>query len=263
VATGMLELRSRKRPLLLGVALGCAGLLSLPVALEAQPPSAKLDFKLAKSTTLGEPAIMTAKLYNTTGYRIVVDFGVNDQTEFVFLHTLPDGTKVRVAPSLKAASRMRTSHLMLRDTSYTASVVLDQWVDLSQVGRHTVNVEFHGAVRIDGGDPAGLERTARLAIDVKPRDPARLEKRGAEWLKLISTLSPGSDARTAATALAAMHDPIAIPYLELATTRTRSPQFVDALKALNIPEARGALERLARSPDPDVRALAQRALGGG
>jgi hypothetical protein len=250
------------RALLPAFAFACIGLLPGPVTIQAAPPSAKLDFKLPKSTSLGEPAIMTARLYNTTGYRIVVDFGVGDQTEFVFLHARPDGSKVRVKPSLTPASRLRTSHLMLRDTSYTASVVLDQWLDVAQIGRHTLDIEFHGSVQIDGGDPAGLKRTTRLMLDVTPRDPARLEKRGADWLKQISTLSPGSDARTAASALAAMQDPVAIPYLELATTRTRSPQFVDALKSMNNSGAREALERLARSQDQDVRSLAQKALAG-
>jgi hypothetical protein len=253
---------SGRRALVPAFALAFVWLRAGLVTIEAAPPSAKLDFKLPKTTTHGEPAIMTARLFNTTGYRIMADFGVNDQTEFVFLHATPDGRKVRVKPSLTPASRMRTSRLMLRDTSYTASVVLDQWLDLSQIGHHMLEVEFHGSVQIDGGDPAGLKRTARLAIEVKPRDPARLEKRGAEWLKQISTLSPGSDARTASTALAAMQDPVAIPYLELATTRTRSPLFIDALASLGSPGAREALERLARSQDPDVRSLAQKALAG-
>jgi hypothetical protein len=232
------------------------------MAIGAESPSAKLSFDLPKSTTLGEPAIMTATLFNTTGYRIVADFGVADQTEFVFRQTKPDGSVVRVTPSLTPPSRMRTSHLMLRDTSHTASVVLDEWLSLSQLGRHTIEVEFRGSVGIDGGNPAGLKRTAKLVIDVKPRDAARLEKRGGEWLKQVSTLSPGSDARTAASALAAMTDPVAIPFLELATSRTRSQQFADALKAMNSPEAREALEHLARSQDPDVRAIAQKALAG-
>jgi hypothetical protein len=236
--------------------------LSGPVAIGAALPSAKLDYKLPKSTTLGEPAIMTARLFNTTGYRIVADFGVNDQTEFAFLHTRPDGSVVRVRPSLVPASRMRTSRLMLRGTSYTALVVLDEWLDLSQIGRHAIDVEFHGSVRLDGGDQAGLKRAARFPIDVKPRDARRLDKRGAEWLKQISTLSPDGEARAAASALTAMKDPVAIPYLELATARTRAPKFVEALTALSSPDARAALERLARSQDPDVRALAERALGG-
>ena len=230
--------------------------------MEARLPSAKIDFKLPKSTTLGEPVILTARLYNTTGYRIVADFGVNDQTEFVFRQTKPDGSVVRVKPSLAPVSRMRTARLMLRGTSYTAAVVLDEWLDFSQTGRHTIEVEFHGSVQIDGGDQAGLKRTARLVIDVKPRDARRLEKRGAEWLKQVSTLSPDGDARAAASALIAMKDPVAIPYLELATIRTRSPKFVDALKVMSSPDAREALERLARSQDLDVRVLAERALAG-
>jgi hypothetical protein len=257
----MTGLRSSTR-VVPGFALVLVGLMTSPITIDAGPPSAKLDFKLPKTTTLGEPAILAAQLYNTTGYRIVVDFGVEDQTQFVFSHTQPDGRTARVTPTIAPASRMRTSHLMLRDTAYTASVVLDQWLDLSQTGRHTIDVEFRGTVQIDGGDPAGLKRAAKLALDVKPRDPARLEKRGGEWLKQISTLSPGSDARTAASALVAMKDPVAIPYLELAATRTRSPLFVDALKNSRRPEAREALERLARSPDADVRSLALKALSG-
>ena len=243
-------------------ALLVAGLPTELRTTEAAAPSAKLDFKLPKTTTLGEPAIMTARLFNTTGYRIVVDFGVGDQSEFVFVHSKPDGSKVRVTPSLMPTRGVRTSHLMLRDTSYTASVVLDQWLDLSQIGRHALDVEFHGSVRIDGGDAAGLKRTTRLGIEVKPRDAAQLEKRSADWLKKVSTLSPDNESRVAGTALAAMKDPVAIPYLELAAARTRSGQFIAPLKAMGTPEARGALERLAKSPDPDVRALAQKALDG-
>ena len=247
------------------VALAALLVAGLPAALlttEAAAPSAKLDFKLPKSTTLGEPAIMTARLFNTTGYRIMADFGVGDQTEFVFLHSRPDGSKVRVTPSLMPTRGVRTSRLMLRDTSYTASVVLDEWLDLSQIGRHALDVEFRGSVRIDGGDAAGLKRTTRLGIEVKPRDTAQLEKRGADWLKQISTLSPDNESRVASLALAMMRDPVAVPYLELAATRTRSGQFIAPLKSMGTPEARGALERLAKGPDPEVRALAQKALDG-
>lgn len=242
------------------LALALAWLVAAPTPVGAGAPSARINYTLPKRATLGEPAILTVRLENTTGYRIVADFGVSDQTEFVFRQTKPDGSVVRVTPALTPVTRLRTSHLMLRGTSYTASVVLDEWLTFSQIGRYTLDVEFRGAVQIDGGDPAGLKRTARLSIQITPRDAARLEKRGAEWLKQVSTLSPGGETRAAASALAAMSDPIAIPYLELATARTRSSRFVDALNAMKGPDAREALERLARSQDPDVRALAQSAL---
>ena len=73
----------------------------------------------------------------------------------------------------------------------------------------------------------------------------------------------GWDSPPASAALIAMKDPVVIPYLELATSRTRSQVFADALWAMNSPEARAALERLAASKDPEVRALAQRTLAGG
>jgi HEAT repeat protein len=107
-----------------------------------------------------------------------------------------------------------------------------------------------------------LKREARLTIDVKPRDPARLEQRGAEWLKQISTPSAGSDAATAASALACMRDPIAVPYLEQAASRTLAPRYIDALRALNHPDALEALVRLSQGADPDVRAMAERGLAG-
>jgi len=224
-------------------------------------PSARLEYKLPKSTTLGEPAILLARLYNTTGYRITVDFGVDDQTEFVFRHTRPDGTLVTVQPSVTRVSRIRTSHLMLRGNTNTVAVVLDQWLDLSALGRHQIDIEFRGSVQLEGGDGAAVNRTGRLSIDITARDPKRLEKHAGEWLKAVSTLSQSSETRAAGTALAVMADPIAIPYLELAATRTRSAKFVDALASRTGPEARGALERLARSTDPEVRALAQKAIG--
>jgi len=200
------------------------------------------------------------RVYNTTGSRVTVDFGVEDQTEFLFRHAKPDGAFVSVQPSIARPARLRTSHLMLRGNSHTVPVVLDEWLDLAQPGRHQLEIEFRGTVQLEGGDQAALNRTARLAIDVTPRDPKRLEKRAGEWLKKVSTLSKSSEARAAAVALVTLKDPLAIPYLELATTRTRLPKFVDALAAMSGAEAREALDRLARSQDPEVRALAQKAI---
>lgn len=206
---------------------------------------------------------MTATLHNTTGYRITVDFGVEDQTKFVFLHTRPDKSTVRTEPSVAAQSRMRTSRLMLRGNAHTAFVVLDEWLDLSQTGLHRIDVEFHGSVGIEGGNEADLKRKATLTVEVKPRSPGRLEKRAGDWLKQVSTLSPGFETRAAGVALISMKDPVVIPYLELAAVRTRSQKFADALGAIGGPDARASLARLEASPDLDVRALAQRVLARG
>jgi hypothetical protein len=241
-----------------GLLLAAAVLFASAAALDAAAPSARIGYKLPKTTTLGEPAILTVELSNTTGARIVADFGVDDQTQFVFRHRRPDGTQVTAAPAI--AGRGRTSRLMLRGNTRAVLVVLDEWLDLSQVGRHAIDVEFRGSVEIEGGAQAALQRRASLVLDVKPRDGARLEKRAGQWLKQVSTLAPGSESRAAAAALIAMSDPVVIPYLELATARTRDVGFATALAAMNHPEARAALERLANSPDAEVRAIAQRAV---
>jgi hypothetical protein len=228
---------------------------------ESRAPTARLDFKLPKSTTLGEPVIMTATLYNTTGYRVMADFGVDDQTKFVYRQTRPDGTLVKVEPSLPLPRGQRTARLMLRGNTHTAMVVLDEWLDLSLPGVHRIDLEFQGSVAIEGGNEAVVKRTARFSIEVKPRDARRLEKRASGWLKQISTLSPSRETRAAGVALMSMKDPVAIPYLELATSRTRSQAYAEALAAMNSADARASLERLAASRDPEVREIAQRVLG--
>jgi hypothetical protein len=243
------------------VVLAGAGLPGASATLHAGPPSAHMDYRAPKSITLGEPAVMTVRLTNTTGYRLMADFGVDDQTKFVLRQTKPDGTTVKVEPSIPPPNRMRTSRLILRGASHTAFVVLDEWLSFSETGVYRVDVEFQGAVAIDGGNQANVKRTAQLTMVVKPRDPTRLEKRAAECLKQLSSLAPGLESRAAATALTLMKDPIAVPYLELAVTRTRSPQFADALAAMNTSDAREALERLARHRDGEIRALALKVLG--
>ena len=195
---------------LVSLLLGAASL-----ALAAEPAfaqTASFDMKLPRSTTQGEPVIMLAKISNTTGARIVVDFGVEDQTEFVFNQTRPDGTTARVQPSLVPPNRMRTSHLMLRGNSQTVAVVLDQWMKFSEAGRYQIDVEYRGSVQIEGGNQAMLKRTARFTLDVKPRDPKRLEKRANDWMKQVSTLAPGGESRAAAVALTVMTDPVVIPF---------------------------------------------------
>src|SRR5690349_18768941 len=122
-------------------------------AVRAGAAAASISYKLPKSVTLGEPVILTVELRNTTGARITADFGVDDQTEFVFRHTKPDGTLVKVQPSITPPNRMRTSRLMLRGNSHIAIVVLDRWLELSQPGRHQIEVEYRGSVDIEGGTP--------------------------------------------------------------------------------------------------------------
>jgi len=253
---------SIRQPLCVLTTLAMAAVIAAPATIVAAPPAASMTYRLPKSTTLGEPAILAVTLSNSTGYRIVADFGVDDQTEFEFLHHKPDGGVERVKPPRPAADRDRTAHLMLRGTEYRAMVVLDDWLDMASVGRHTIDVEFHGTVQIDGGGPAGLDRMKTLVIDVKPHDAVRLGKRCADWLKQVSTLSPDHETRAAGRALARIDDPVVIPDLELAAARTRQPIFFDALMNLTQPDAHAALERLAKSDDPDVRTLAKRALGG-
>jgi hypothetical protein len=238
---------------------GLAGLVSAP-AVDARVPSARLSFKLPKNTTLGEPVLFTANLHNTSGGRIVADFGAEDESWFVFLHTKPDGSSVRAQPSTTAPRGQRTRHLILRGNTYTAVIVLDRFLDFSAVGRHRLDVEFRGPVTLENATDLALGRTATLRIEVKPRDAKRLGKRSAEWLKQVSTLSTGQQTRAAAKALVVMTDPVAIPYLELAVQRTRDATFATALAAHADPQARAALARLAQSPDPDVRALAERAI---
>ena len=112
---------------------------------------------------------------------------------------------------------------MLRGNSHVVYVVLDEWLDLSQPGAHRVDVEFRGAVGFEAGNEADVKRTDSFTIDVKPRNPAQLARRAGEWLKQVSKLSPGLQTRAASAALLSMKDPVVIPYLELATVRTRAP----------------------------------------
>ena len=238
-----------------------AGLAIVLTIASAPPfPSAGLSFKVPKSTTLGEPILFTASLHNSAGGRIVADFGADDAGWFVFRHTKPDGSSVRVQPSPVVPRGQRTRHLILRGNTYTAVVVLDRFLNFSSVGRHRLDVEFRGPIELENATDVTVRRTSTLWFEVKPRDAKRLEKRGSEWLKQVSSLSTGQQTRAAAQALVAMTDPIAIPYLELAVQRTRDAMFMSALAAHGHPDARAALERLAQSPDPDVRALAQRAI---
>jgi hypothetical protein len=234
-------------------------ILSSASAVDALAPSAGLSFKLPKSTTLGEPVFFTVDLHNTSGGRIVADFGAEDESWFIFRHTRPDGSSVRVQPSTTVPRGQRTRHLILRGNTYTAVIVLDRFLDFSAVGRHQLEVEFRGPVSLENATDVSLRRTATLRIDVKPRDAKRLQKRSAEWLKQVSTLSTGQQTRAAAHALTVMTDSIVIPYLELAVQRTRNSMFAMALAAHADPHAQAALARLAQSPDPDVRALAERA----
>lgn len=225
-----------------------AALTSSP--LDAAPAAARLEYKLPKRTTLGEPVIFIARLRNTTGNRIVADLGLDDQTQFSFRLTDPNGrtTNVQPQPQSLPTTPARSRHTIARDTAYTAAVVLDPLLNFPQEGRYQLEVEFRGPVALASGDQAGLNRTARLSMDVTPRNVKQLDKRNREWLKLVSAQSPTSEARAAAVALSRVHDPIAVPYLEQALARTRWPIFADALRAIGGAEARAALERLAIAP---------------
>lgn len=223
---------------------------------------ASLELDVPGTVTLREPVVMTLRLLNESDRPIRVNLGWDRVGVLLFEATGPSGRRQTGRPQLREGGS-RSDHVDVAPHSqYSQRVVLDEWIEFDVVGAYVLLVRFSGSVDTDGSVQTDVRRDYVFSVVVLPRDPGRLEELCRSLESRLAQPQGLPDHRQAAQELAAVRDPVAIPYLERAAAREVSlPKIYETLAAIGTPEARQALERLSRHPTAWVAANAKAALG--
>lgn len=223
---------------------------------------ASLQFDVPGTVTLREPVILTLSVLNESARPIQANLGFDRIGALMFEATGPGGRRQTGRPQLRDGGS-RSEHVDVAPRSqYSQRVVLDEWIEFDVVGAYMLQVRFSGSIDATAGVPTDVRRDHVFNIVVLPRDPGRLEELCRSLESRLAQPQGLADHRQAAQQLAAVRDPVAIPYLERAAAReVLLPTLYETLAAIGTPGARQALGRLSRHPTAWVAANAKAALG--
>jgi len=226
---------------------------------------ATMRFSAQSGTSLGEPVILRATLTNTGQDEIVVDFGGNSTTEFRISHTRPDGSVQVVRPGLPFPRGTSVliffgEYRLERKQTHTVFLVLDEWLTLTQEGKHQLGIEFLGPLKDKDGRALSVDRQAAFSITVGPRDPKRLREQCQDWLETGLSAKTADERLASLAALSLVQDPVGIPFLETGAARDMCAGCTVALARIGNADAIAALRRLAQSPNGNVGAKAKSVL---
>jgi hypothetical protein len=225
---------------------------------------ATVTVELASSTTLGLPMVGAYVVANRTSGAIRVDAGDWDRKSALRFELIsPGGKHASAQPTRPPEGGIHVLPQFVVDSGATfrESFVLDQWLDLSTVGRYSATIRLEGSFQASNASSViDVERTTTRQFDVLPRDQKKIRARCQQLVDVIAKRGPGWF--DAADELVYVRDAVAVPYLRdaiLASTPNRS-KAIDALVGIGGPEARGALVTLSGSPEQFLASSAKAAL---
>ena len=162
--------------------------------------------------TASEPLYVALAVENRSSERVRFNLGLNRKQNIEFIITGPGETVRSVSlPSGGTADGnfglVGRVDLEPHDT-YTQRLLFNEWYAFRQPGHYTVELQSNLI------ESAGfLSGSARFEVDVRPRDEVVLWQVCSDLVtEALSSTASGSEA---ATALAYINDPVAIPFLNL------------------------------------------------
>lgn len=230
-------------------------------------PSAHIALAItpaALTITQHEPAGAAIEVTNHTDRPIAIDLGINRREHVELLITPPGGDAAwtRIPPREGGG---RPGDLVLAPGETVAEpVFLDQWRAPREIGLHRYEPRLL-SFAFDGAPPAPIV-TSVAEVTVLPRDEAILRHRCAALCDAAIGTADREARVAAATELAWIPDPIAVPFIERALRDAAGslwPQLIPALGAIDAVEAVELLYREAttdrgtRLPDSGRQALAR------
>lgn len=222
------------------------------VAMTYEPPEA---------VSLGEPVIIRVTATNLTHSAVEVDFGWGAVGNFQFAVRLNGRSVAVVTPPRPRGLVALGAYELRAGQSRAQAIVLTSWFTFPSEGVYDITVQFGGPVRAARGTIAAIPRDGPVVIQVLPRDARRLQGRLAALVQ--SAQSRTGDWSVAADALFSIRDSLAVPYfMQLAADTAFGVSAVRGLSKIEGPEARNAIEELARNGAPEVASAARSALAG-
>ena len=194
-----------------------AGLVSIICASSqlccSQPVPVSISWHLAdQRITLREPVLLTLTMENHGGANAVLNLGTDFTGGLLVTVVTPEGTVVRTPPKEPHGLQALGIVTVKSGERYTHEFIVDEWYDFNRVGKYQVQAALRFPITIDDR-PFVPKETALEQVVITEHDDVALKRRCDELVTKIIATTSVDVAGTAARALSAINDPIAIPYL--------------------------------------------------
>ena len=244
------------------IAFAWALFVLLPATGTSQTRSVELAYSLESSTVSArEPIGLTLTIKNNSDQPIAVDLGLQGEQNFKLTAVGPDGSTKTIVPPLHEGLAPRGDFKVLPGKSLAKHIVLSDWFDFTAAGRYQIEVRLTSPITGLQGEVVAADPGTQLSLDVSPADDSQLQKTCAGLLAEISSSTSYERAESAGKKLAAITDPVAVPYLLQATSFWHlEPITIRALRKIGDTTAVDALIGLLNPRNSDAAALARSAL---
>lgn len=210
--------------------------------------------------SLGQPVVVTFEIRNNSSAVVYADLG-NHYRNFEFTVVHPDGTKGHFRPPLQEGFVKSGGMIMLKSgETDTEHLLVSQWANFGAAGKYHIRISLLGRITDDSGAAIQANSGADLAIEIGPRNEKQLRDTCDELLKRILSARSYDEAEEAATVLAWVEDPVAVPYLWTPTPWPLESIMIRGLGRIGDDSAVEALIGLLNSPKRDSAAVARSVL---
>jgi len=228
----------------------------------SQTTPVELTYSLeSKAVSAREPVNLKITIKNGGGQPIAADFGLQGAQNFTFTVVSPDGGTKTIVPPLHEGLALRGDFEVLPGKSVARQILLTDWFDFTTEGQYRIDVRLTSPITNPQGLVVTTDPGAELSLDVLQRDDGRLQEACKRLLVEVASSGSYAKAESAARKLAAINDPIAVPYLLEATSLWHlEPITIRALGQIGDATAVDALIGLLPSGNSDAAALARSTL---
>jgi len=235
----------------------------LGVAMAQMEEGVNVSFALPESSvTLNEPIFVDFSIHNGLTESIRFDLGKDLKTNFDFMITHPDGSKVQ-APRLPTGGIGQIGkRSLVPKTTYTQRLLLNEWYQINAPGEYTIEAKLTGQIETASGKAVTPQVSGSIHLKIHTRNPDKLKKICEDLVRTTIESLTVADAIKAALILSYVQDPVAVPYLEqvLKQAKWGKREAITGLGRIHNEEAIKILTAVAEGENEELKSAARAAL---
>jgi len=207
-------------------ALAVMALALCPDSQSQEAGSVEATFAMEdRSLTVGEPVRVRFVVVNQTTVPIALALGIDSRENFAFRLRRPDGGESTLPPWPRREGLHGTGNFSVKPGErYQQYPLLNEWTTFRAAGEYVLEVKLNTPIQTPRG--AVDVPPSRLAFEIAERDEYALLETCERLTRQIEQLWSVRELQEAATALAQINEPLAVPYLERALA---SRKYVESI----------------------------------
>jgi hypothetical protein len=237
-----------------------------PAEIKSSPDQVDVQYRFQDgSITLNEPAVLLFSVHNGLSHPVTLTLGAEKTQFFQFSLRTPEGRTLQNSRNpgdyVSIVIFGSGKATIEPGAEYQQLILMNEWFRFGMVGTYFLTGQLTTRIEIPGGGSLPpLSRTTRL--EVKPRDPVRLENVCAALARQVKDTLSVEDWRFPVQMLSSIVDPIAVPYLGevLATNKGTENVVIPALERIGNDDAVAVLLSALGDKSGDIAVLARQSL---